>query len=232
MTTTSIPASASTTNLALLKRQGLPIEQIEESLALSDERLCEQFPGCLDQALAVRERYRPNGERIPRGADGKLPSEGMLVVTLATQAMIEVEGQRTIVEDLDDVRTDARLREVATMIGRSWAGQALIEWSVESWTAIIKFIKRNGPKGQAEEILARLIEEEEVWSPVLLLSWRFTRREAVGLMETPDYLLPDVRQEIEQAIQEGESDIQQTEAAFAILKQGKPQPSPSYLPGF
>lgn len=233
--TTTIPASQpslSAPKMALFKRQGLPVEQIEEAIALSDERLHERFLGCLDQALAVRERYRPSGERLPRSSDGRLSSEGMLVVTLATQAIIEVEGQRTIVEDLDDVRTDARLREVATMMGRSWAGQALIEWSAENWVAIITFIKRNGPKGNAERTLALLLEEEEAWSPVLLLSWRLTQRESIGLVETPDYLQPDVRQEIERAIEEGQREIRQTEAAFSILKKGDSEPSPFHIPGF
>ncbi len=226
------PVSIPATNMAILKRQGIPIEQIEGEIALSDDRLKERFPGCLDHALAVRERYRPNGERIPRSSDGRLPTDGMLVVTLATQAIIEVEGQRTIVEDLDDVRTDARLREVATMMGRSWAGQALIEWRVENWVAVITFIKRNGPKGNVEHTLALLLEGEEAWSPVLLLSWRFTRREAIGLIETPDYLQPAVRQEIERAIEEGEREIQRTQTAFTILKKGEPEPSPFHIPGF
>jgi hypothetical protein len=226
------PASAASTKMALLKREAVPIEQIEEAIALSDERLRECFPGCLDHALAVRERYRSNGDRIPRGPDGRLVADGMLVVTLATQAVIEVEGQRIMVEDLDDVRTETRLREVATMIGRSWAGQALIDWRVENWTAIITFTKRNGPKGATEQILELLLEGEEDWSPALLLSWKFTRREAMGLIETPDYLLPEVRQEIEQAIAEGEREIQRTEAAFTLLKQGEPEPSPFHIPGF
>lgn len=222
------------TKMAMFKRQGIPVEQIEEEIALSDEQLQERFPGCLDEAIAVRERFRANGgDRIPRGADGRLPADGLLVVTLATQAVIEVEGQRVVVEDLDDVRTDARLREIATMIGRAWAGQALIDWSVEDWIAIIRFLKRNGPKGgEVEDVLEQLLAQDEAWSPALLLSWQLARREAVGAMETPDYLLPEMHQQIEAAIAEGEREIRCVETAFTVLQQGNPVPSPLHIPGF
>jgi hypothetical protein len=224
----------SATKMAMLKRQGMPVEQIEEAIALSDELLQERFPGCLDGAIAVRERFRANGgDRIPRGADGKLPVDGLLVVTLATQAVIEVEGQRVLVEDLDDVRTETRLREVATMIGRAWAGQALIDWSTENWVAVIRFIKRNGPKGgEVEQILEQLLAQDEAWSPALLLSWQLARREAVGAMESPDYLLPEMRQQIEAALAEGEQEIRRIEAACAVLQQGDPMPSSLHIPGF
>lgn len=220
--------------MAMFKRQGMPVEQVEEAIALSDALFQERFPGCLDGAIAVRERFRaPGGDRISRSADGKLPTDGLLVVTLVTEAMIEVEGQRVLVEDLDDVRTDARLREVATMIGRAWAAQALIDWSVENWVAIIRLIKRNGPKGgEVEEVLEHLLAQDEAWSPALLLSWQLARREALGAMESPDDLLPELRQQIEATIAESEREIQRIEAARAILQRGDPVPSAWHIPGF
>lgn len=220
--------------MAMFKRQGMPAEQIEEAIAISDDLLQERFPGCLDEAIAVRERFRANGgDRIPRGPDGKLSSDGLLVVTLVTQAVIEIEGQRVLVEDLNDVRTDARLREVATMVGRAWVGQALIDWSVENWVAVIRFIKRNGPKGGTiEDVLEQLLAQDEVWCPALLLSWEMARREALGTIESPDYLLPEMRQRIEAAIAEGEQEIQRVESAHTILLEGDPVPSSLYIPGF
>lgn len=232
--TTPTSTSPVATKMAMLKRQGLPVEQVEEAVALSDSLLQERFPGCLDDAIAVRERFRANGgDRVPRGADGKLPVDGLLVVTFVTQVVIEVEGQRVFVEDLDDVRTETRLREVATMMGRSWAGQALIDWSVENWVGVIRFIKRNGPKGgEVEDVLAQLLAQEEMWSQALLLSWELSSREAMGLIETPDYLVPEMRQRIEAAIAEGEQEIKRIEAARAILLQDGPVPCSFYIPGF
>src|SRR6266487_160703 len=216
--------TSSSSRIALFKRQGMPVEQIEESIAENDERLQERFPGCLNGALAVRERYRQTGDRIPRDMNGKLPIEGQLVVTIVTQAVIEVEGQRTVVEDLDDVRTEDRLREVAVFM-RSWAGQALFDWTVENWVAVIKVIKRAGSKGGHDAVLQTLLGGEEHWSRVLLLSWRLARREALGLLEAPDYLLPDVQAEIQCAIDEGEREIQRTRIAFSLLKEGAAQAS-------
>src|ERR1035441_2925600 len=95
---TSAVQTVASPRVALLKRQGAPVEQIEEADALIDERLVECFPGCLDCALAVRERFRQNGDRIPRDSSGKLASEGQLIVTIVKHAVIEVEGQRTLVE--------------------------------------------------------------------------------------------------------------------------------------
>jgi hypothetical protein len=162
---------------------------------------------------------------------GKLPDEGQLVVTLVRQAVIEVEGQQTLVEDLDDVRTEERLREVAVFM-RSWAGQALFDWTVENWVAVIKVVKRAGTKGGTEGVLPILLSGEEDWSPALLLSWKFARREALGLLEAPDYLVPDIQAEIQRAIEESERAIRQTYAAFAILKEGIPEPCPVHIPGF
>ena len=236
-TTTPITAStptSSTPKMALLKRQGMPVEQLEEADALEDARLVSRFPTCLDGALAVRERFRQtgNGDRIPRETNGKLAGEGLLVVTIVKQAVIEVEGQRTIVEDLEDVREDVRLREVATFLGRSWAAQAQIDWTVENWVAVIKFIKRNGSKGAPEEVLAMLLDGPEEWSPALLLSWEFTKREALGMLENPDHLSTQVRHEIEHAIEEAEEEILRTQAAFSILTRGAPEPIRVHIPGF
>ncbi len=233
MTTTTQNSATHTPaapRMALLKRQGMPLEQIEESDALSDERLAARFPGCLDGALAVRERFRPNGNRLPRDMSGKLPNEGQLVVTIVRRAVIEGEGQRILVEDLDDVRTEERLREVAVFL-RSWAGQALFDWTVENWVAIIKIIKRAGTKGSGKEVLQILLDSEEEWSPALLLSWKFARREALGMIYSPDYLEPGVHVEIQSAIEEGERAVRRSFATFTLLKQALPQPSLVHIPG-
>lgn len=227
--TPTVP-STPTPRMALLKRQGMPIEQIEEADAFNDERLAARFPGCLDGALAIRERFRPNGDRLPRDIGGKLPGEGQLVVTIVKQAVIEVEGQRTLVEDLDDVRTEERLREVAVFM-RSWAGQALFDWTVENWVAVIKIMKRAGSKGASEEIVRTLLEGEEEWSPALLLSWKLARREALGWLESPDYLVADIQAEIQSAIEESEREMRRSYATFAVLKEGTPEPSPVHIPG-
>lgn len=214
---------------ALLKRQGQPVTPIDEAVALSDERLEAAFPGCLEGALAVRERFRSNGERIPYDS-GNLPKDGQLVVTIVRAALLEVEGVRTAVDDLDDVRTTERIREIAIFMG-SWAGQATVDWMAENWIAVIRLIKRAGPKGGDDEILQLLLAGGEHWSPALLLSWRLARLEALGQVSSPDFLEAGLQEEIKEAIAQSEQDIRASYVTFANVKKSLFQPVSVYVPG-
>jgi hypothetical protein len=230
--TTTSPTPTTSQKMALLKRQGHQAELIEESIAESDKLLSEKYPGILDGALAVRERFGADGRRITaRDSRGQLLKEGQLVLTIATQAVIEYEGQRVLVENVEDVRTDEQVR-AAILLRESWAGQALVEWSAEeNWIARIKVIKRNGPKGSQDEVLHTLVEGPEEWSSALLLLWHFYRQEALGMLTEDHLLKPEQITRMEEAINSGERDMQQTQASTSLLMRGPAQPSPFHIIG-
>ena len=216
--------------MALLKRPGSPPELIEEAVAADDTQLAERYPGLLENALALRERFTSSGARV---RDPKQINQGQLVVTVVREAVLEMEGQRVWIEDLNDVRTEEKTRDTAVLL-QTWARQALIEQALETTPtgprAIIRVIKQAATKGGHAAVFRILNEGTETWSVAITLSWSLARREALGnLSPTQVFEQMDA---IEAAITQGENDVRRTQASVEILKRGPAVPSPFLLIGF
>jgi hypothetical protein len=231
MSTPSTPTPTQVSSkMALLKRPGNPPELIEEVVAADDARLTERYPGLLENALALRERFTSSGARV---RDPKQANQGQLVVTIVCEAVLEIEGQRVWIEDLNDVRTEEKTRDTAVLL-QTWARQALIEQVVETTAtgprAVIRVIKQAATKGGHGEAFRILNEGPETWSTAITLSWSLTRQEALGNL-SPTQVFEQM-EAIEAAITAGENDVSRTHASTETLKRGPAVPSPFLLIGF
>src|SRR5581483_4865397 len=228
LTPTSLSAQASA-KMAVLKRPGSPPELLEEAIAIDDARLAERYPGLLENALAIRERFTASGVKV---RDPRQTNQGQLVVTIVREAVLEIEGQRVWIEDLDDVRTEQRTRDTAVLL-QTWARQAIIEQAIESTPtgprAVIRVIKQAATKGHQSDVFRLLSAGPETWSRALTLSWSLASQEARGYL-SPTQVFEQMGA-IEAAIAQGEDEVKRTEVSTQVLKLGTAVPSPLLLIG-
>lgn len=216
--------------MAVLKRPGNPPELLEETIAADDARLAECYPGLLENTLAIRERFTASGVKV---RDPRQANQGQLVVTIVREAVLEIEGQRVWIEDLNDVRTEEKTRDTAVLL-QTWARQALIERTTETTPtgprAVIRVIKQAATKGSQSDVFRLLYAGPETWSVVLTLSWSLARQEAIGHL-SPTQVFEHMGA-IEAAIVQGEHEIKQTDISTETLKRGSAVPIPLLLIGF